>query len=243
MFSFRTTALEDQLDRALLDGRVGCFCTQNCWDTARGRYMYDLFTERGNLKALFSPRDAELTPGTNHIMFDKEALEGLDAVVVEIQDAGSRYFNYSKDVFHLMETLAGMENPPSLYIVDHINPAGRVDVVNNVQRRWILHPGERLHQVEHVLAVVEVPRPRVLDLHHHGIQPLKRFLVEHDVVRSRCQLRVPGTEQSLEVSPFREQVVHVSPPRRVPAVLCAEAPDPPVQQCPIQLILQRRSPE
>ena len=45
----------------------------------RGRYMYDLFTERGNLKALFSPRDAELTPGTNHIMFDKEALEGLDA--------------------------------------------------------------------------------------------------------------------------------------------------------------------
>lgn len=126
MFSFRTTALEDQLDRALLDGRVGCFCTQNCWDTARGRYMYDLFTERGNLKALFSPRDAELTPGTNHIMFDKEALEGLDAVVVEIQDAGSRYFNYSKDVFHLMETLAGMENPPSLYIVDHINPAGRI---------------------------------------------------------------------------------------------------------------------
>jgi len=126
MFSFRTTALEDQLDKALLDGRVGCFCTQNCWDTARGRYMYDLFTERGNLKALFSPRDAELTPGTNHIMFDKEALEGLDAVVVEIQDAGARYFNYSKDVFHLMETLAGMENPPSLYIVDHINPAGRI---------------------------------------------------------------------------------------------------------------------
>ena len=37
MFSFRTTALEDQLDKALLDGRVGCFCTQNCWDTAHGR--------------------------------------------------------------------------------------------------------------------------------------------------------------------------------------------------------------
>ena len=123
------------------------------------------------------------------------------------------------------------------------DPAGRVDVVNNVQRRWILHPGERLHQVEHVLAVVEVPCPRILDLHHHGIQPLKRFLVEHDVVRSRCQFRVPGAEQSLEVPPLREQVVHVSPPRRVPAVLGAEAPDPPVQQCPIQLILKRRSPE
>lgn len=126
MFSFRTTALEDQLDKALLDGRVGCFCTQNCWDTAHGRYMYDLFTERGNLKAVFSPMGAELTPGTNHISFDAEALTELDAIVVEIQDAGARYFNYTKDVFHLMVILAVMENPPSLYIVDHINPAGRI---------------------------------------------------------------------------------------------------------------------
>ncbi len=126
MFSFRTTTLEDQLDKALLDGKVGCFCTQNCWDTARGRYMYDLFRERGNLEVVFSPRDSELTPGTNHISFDPELLTGLDAVVVEIQDAGARYFNYTKDVFLLMETLAGMEDAPALYIVDHINPAGRI---------------------------------------------------------------------------------------------------------------------
>ena len=106
MFSFRTTALEDQLDKALTSGNVGCFCTQNCWDTARGRYMHDLFRERGNLKAIFSPRDTELTPGTNHISFDIEALKDLDAVIVEIQDAGARYFNYSKDVFHLMEIIS-----------------------------------------------------------------------------------------------------------------------------------------
>jgi len=126
MFSFRTTSLEDQLDKTLLDGKVGCFCTQNCWDTARHRYMYDLFRERGNLETTFTPRDAELTPGTNHIVFDEETLKRLDAVVVEIQDAGARYFNYSKDVFSLMETLGRMEDAPSLYIVDHINPAGRI---------------------------------------------------------------------------------------------------------------------
>ena len=40
MFSFRTTRLEDQLDKALMDGKVGCFCTQNCWDTSSDRYMY-----------------------------------------------------------------------------------------------------------------------------------------------------------------------------------------------------------
>lgn len=126
MFSFRTTSLENQLDRALLDGKVGCFCTQNCWDTASHKYMYELFQGRGNLKALFTPRDAELTPETNHIIFSINDLEGLDAVVVEIQDVGARYFNYTKDVFTLMETLSSMETPPALYIVDHINPAGRI---------------------------------------------------------------------------------------------------------------------
>ena len=127
MFSFRTTSLEEQLDKALLEGRVGCFCTQNCWDTQRGRYMYDIFRERGNLATIFNPRDTELTPLTNHIEFSREDLTGLNAVVVELQDVGSRYFNYTKDLFHLMDILKDMkEEAPSLYIVDHINPAGRV---------------------------------------------------------------------------------------------------------------------
>ena len=76
---------------------------------------------------IFSPRDTELTPGTNHIEFAAEDLAGLNAVVVEIQDVGTRYFNYTKDVFNLMDVLKQMkDDAPSLYIVDHINPAGRV---------------------------------------------------------------------------------------------------------------------
>ena len=89
--------------------------------------MYDIFRERGNLQIIFSPRDTELTPLTNHIEFSESELAGLSAVVVEIQDVGSRYFNYTKDVFKLMDVLKEMkEEAPSLYIVDHINPAGRV---------------------------------------------------------------------------------------------------------------------
>ncbi len=126
MFSFRTTPLEEQLDKALVDGKVGCFCTQNCWDTERGRYMYDIFRERGNLAVIFSPRDTELTPLTNHIVFEPSELDGLNAIVVEIQDVGTRYFNYTRDLFRLMETLKTIRNAPSLYVVDHINPAGRV---------------------------------------------------------------------------------------------------------------------
>ena len=127
MFSFRTTSLEEQLDKALLEGKVGCFCTQNCWDTESGRYMYDIFRQRGNLQVIFSPRDTELTPHTNHIDFNVEDLKGLNAVVVEIQDVGARYFNYTKDVMRLMDALKAMKDEaPSLYVVDHINPAGRV---------------------------------------------------------------------------------------------------------------------
>ena len=127
MFSFRTTSLEEQLDRALHEGRVGCFCTQNCWDTEKGRYMYDIFHERGNLEIVFSPRDTELTPLTNHIEFSLDDVRGLNAVVVEIQDVGSRYFNYTKDVFKLMDMLKELKDEaPALYVVDHINPAGRV---------------------------------------------------------------------------------------------------------------------
>ena len=127
MFSFRTAPLEQQLDKVLVDGKVGYFCTQNCWDTFSGQYRYKIFEKRGNLKALFMPRDAELTPGTNHIFFDKSDIEGLDAIVVEIQDVGARYFNYTKDVLLLMEVLSSMsEDAPAMYIVDHINPAGRV---------------------------------------------------------------------------------------------------------------------
>lgn len=126
MFSFRTTPIEEQLDRSLQEGRVACLCTQNCWNPSSGRYLYDIFRERGNLAKLFVPSGSELSPETKHIDFSAEDLEGIDAVVVEIQDTGSRYFNYTRDVMRLLTMCARREEGPAVYIVDHINPAGRV---------------------------------------------------------------------------------------------------------------------
>lgn len=122
MFSFRTTGIEDQLDKALVDGKVGLFCSQSCWNASSGRYLWDVFRERGNLAALFIPEEGE-----DHICFDIEALSGLNAVVVDIQDDGTRWCNYSTDVFRLMNSLRVLgEEAPSLYVVDHPNPAGRI---------------------------------------------------------------------------------------------------------------------
>lgn len=123
MFSFRTTPIADQLDKGLQEGRVGCFCTQNCWDTGAERYLYDIFRERGNLVKVFCPD--ELTPQTSHIDFSQDEIGNLDAIVVEIQDVGTRYFNYTRDVMRLMLFRSRLETGPSIYIVDHQNAAGR----------------------------------------------------------------------------------------------------------------------
>ena len=126
MFSFRTTPIGEQLDKSLTDGRVACFCTSSCWNPSTRSYQYELFGARGNLVRLFCPPGAEFSPDARHIDFDPSALEDLDAVVVEIQDTGARWSPYTRDVMRLLSTRARMEEGPSVYIVDHINPAGRI---------------------------------------------------------------------------------------------------------------------
>lgn len=120
MFSFRTTPLENQLDKALRDGRVGVFASPAGWDPQRG-YTWDIFSSRGNLAELMLPQ-GELEA---HIDFDWEKLAALDAIVVEIQDTGSRHFRYTGDVLRLMSALATLPSAPPLYIVDRPNPLGR----------------------------------------------------------------------------------------------------------------------
>ena len=127
MFSFRTTTIEDQLDKALTGGKVGVFCSQNCWDPAGGRYLYDIFRERGNLKALFLPNEPELSEWESHIEFDLDQIAGLNAIVVEIQDCGTRYCSHTLDVLRLMTAMNTLgDEAPALYIVDHVNPSGRI---------------------------------------------------------------------------------------------------------------------
>ena len=125
MFSFRTSPIGDQLDKALIDGRVACFCTPGCWNAGSQEYLQDIFRRRGNLVREFTPAGAEFAPGAGRIDFDASDLEDLDAVVVEIQDVGVRYFGYTRDVMRLLSFRARMEEGPAIYVVDHINPAGR----------------------------------------------------------------------------------------------------------------------
>lgn len=125
MFSFRTTALDEQLDRSLRDGKVAVMEGPEAWDVGRGRYTSDLFKERGNL--------LEISDWTN-----AEELKRADAIVVDIQDCGGRHFEPMARVAALIEALAQTDadmrkssddeymSCPALYVVDHPNPAGRI---------------------------------------------------------------------------------------------------------------------
>ena len=119
MFSFRTTPIEDQLDKSLHEGKVAVFCTQSCWNADSGRYLYEIFRERGNLAHIYRPEG-------EHIPFDPDEMKDYSAVVVEIQDTGSRFSSYTVDALRLVCALSALgEDAPSLFIIDHINPAGR----------------------------------------------------------------------------------------------------------------------
>ena len=59
--------------------------------------MYDIFRERGNLVSIFSPRDTELTPDTNHIEISAEELK-------EKKSAKEREKNLNKKLNDLKST-------------------------------------------------------------------------------------------------------------------------------------------
>lgn len=124
MFSFRTTPISEQLDKYLNQGRIGVFCTQNCYDTSREEYLWELFEKRGMDVKIFYPTESYLSPSSNHIDFAPEDLENLDAVVIEIQDIGGRNFCYFRDVLRLIDALKETMIP--VYVVDHVNPQERL---------------------------------------------------------------------------------------------------------------------
>lgn len=127
MFSFRTdTAGKTSLTKPLRMERSAASAPRTAGTQAATVTCTRFSRKEEILYGFSSRRMPELTPGTNHIHFDSESLKGLNAIVVEIQDVGSRYFNYTKDIFRLMMLLMVIDEPAALYIVDHINPAGRV---------------------------------------------------------------------------------------------------------------------
>ncbi len=154
MFSFRTTPLLEQTDSVLKSGRLAILCNQTAWHPELGEYFFETLYKKGLIKRVFMPEhglfgelqdqvkldhtnvydnlemnDCEFVSlyGTNEESLNAQAdkLTDIDALIIELQDVGSRYYTFNTTIFNLFKTLKkeGINLP--VYIIDRINPAGR----------------------------------------------------------------------------------------------------------------------
>jgi uncharacterized protein YbbC (DUF1343 family) len=149
--------LEDEQFRPLRGLRVGLLTHRSGVDS-RGRRTADVLRAAAGvtLVALFSPehgldslQEGQVRSGTDaltgvpvHSLYASsrrpapEMLRGLDAIVVDLQDAGARFYTYATTLAYLMEA-AGAQGIP-VYVLDRPNPltAGTVQgpVLDPAQR-------------------------------------------------------------------------------------------------------------
>ena len=173
MFSFRTTPLLQQEDLVLRKGRVAVLCNQVAWHPDTGEYLFESLARRGNLVRIFTPEHAlygPMVPGveTREVttVIDAEDLLDVDALVIELQDVGSRYSNYTTLLYNLFKRLKSSESDLSVFLVDRINPAGR--------------------QIEGTLGIIGLP-------HRHGLTLGETANLFYNELNARFPLHIIST--------------------------------------------------
>ncbi|MBL8022556.1 MAG: DUF1343 domain-containing protein [Leptospirales bacterium] len=139
-------------DSVFHSGKVGLLCNHTSFDFSSGQYLFQILSRRGSLRRLFLPEHglfAELQDqiplsdtgvysglGLNgeivslygnseeSLVVEAAALRDLDAIVIDIQDIGVRYYTFSTTMRYLFESMVhhGINLP--VYILDKPNPCG-----------------------------------------------------------------------------------------------------------------------
>src|SRR5258705_738649 len=132
---------------------VGLLCNQSGWNLPERKYTFQLLKEHGCLKKVFIPehglfgelqdqvklndtslytnltREVEwisLYSSTSHsLTASEEQLRQLDTLVIDIQDAGSRYYTYTSTLCLLLKKITDLALDMKVIVFDKLNPAGR----------------------------------------------------------------------------------------------------------------------
>ena len=138
-------------DDCLHNGNIGLFTNQTSYHFASSKYLMEILSQRGVLSKVFIPehglfselQDQEklnettqyqaLCPNVEFISLytDKEEnlsptdFSNLDAILIDIQDAGSRYFTYLSNIYYTLRKIHQSKSNVKVYIIDKVNPAGR----------------------------------------------------------------------------------------------------------------------
>ena len=132
---------------------VGLLCNQSAWHARTGQYIFQGLAKQGRLKKVFFPehglfgelQDQVKTDGTisygylsndiewislysttnQFLTATKDQLEQLDTLIIDLQDAGSRYFTFTSTVWLLLKKITESGLDITVLVSDKPNPAGR----------------------------------------------------------------------------------------------------------------------
>jgi uncharacterized protein YbbC (DUF1343 family) len=153
MVSFISIPFWDDPDTVLQKGRLGLLCNQAAWHQETGEYLFETLYKRGNLKRLFLPEHGLFGELQDQVKLDRgevyenlglegcefvslygsdessltagpEKLAGLDALVIELQDVGVRYYTFLSTLRNIFTALKKNALPLPVWLLDRENPAG-----------------------------------------------------------------------------------------------------------------------
>jgi uncharacterized protein YbbC (DUF1343 family) len=133
--------------------RIGILCNQTAWDFSEKKYRFEMLAASGLLKKIFIPehglfgelQDQEKLNST--LAYQKlsdsvewvslyhsenasltatpEQLAGIDLLLIDLQDTGSRYYTFTTTVWLLLKSISERRLPIHIVVYDKPNPAGR----------------------------------------------------------------------------------------------------------------------
>lgn len=131
---------------------IGLLCHQSAWHTYTGKYTFQSLAGQGRLKKVFIPEHGLFGELQDQVKLDDtsvyrnlandiewislyqhdhsftaaaEQLTQLDAIIIDIQDAGSRYYTYTSTIWLLLKKITDLRLAISIIVLDKPNPAGR----------------------------------------------------------------------------------------------------------------------
>lgn len=133
---------------------IGLLCNQSGWQVNTGKYTFQWLATQGRLRKVFVPEHGLFSELQDQVKLDDtstyknlaggivewislynskdlslapsaEQLTRLDTIIIDIQDAGSRYYTYTTSVWLLLEKVTALHLNIKIIVLDKPNPAGR----------------------------------------------------------------------------------------------------------------------
>lgn len=132
---------------------TGLLCNHSGWHADTGKYSFQTLAASGKLKKVFIPEHGLFGELQDQVKLDDasgykelvgnvewislynsadptltasdEHLASIDTLVIDIQDAGSRYYTFTSTIWLLLEKITKKELDITIIVFDKPNPAGR----------------------------------------------------------------------------------------------------------------------